>query len=73
MEDKKYEILKDIKLTNGSSIKKGTFVYNIQGVYFMDGGMLPQAYQEDFDELIKTEEKTGWKYITPVHEREAFK
>jgi uncharacterized Zn ribbon protein len=73
MDDKMYEVVKDIPLTGGSSIKKGTSIYNIHGVYYMDGGMLPEAYQEDFDMLIIEEATHGWNYIVPIKHREAFK
>lgn len=72
MDDKMYEVIKDIPLTGGSAIKKGTSIYNIHGVYYMDGGMLPESYQEDFAMLIERESVTGWKYIVPIKHREAF-
>ena len=73
MEDKMYEVIKDIPLTGGSAIKKGTSIYNIHGVYYMDGGMLPEAYQADFEMLISNERVNGWNYIVPIKHREAFK
>jgi hypothetical protein len=68
--DKIYEILKDIQLVNGSSIKSGTNVYNIHGVYYMDGGMLPKEYQSDFAKLIEYESNNGWNYIVPIKMKE---
>ena len=39
----------------------------------MDGGLLPEDFQEDFRNLIEYEEETGWKYLTPVVTRTAFR
>jgi hypothetical protein len=39
----------------------------------MDGGLLPKDYQEDFDALIEHEENYGWKYLSPVITKTAFK
>ena len=64
--------MKDIPITNGKSIKKGTLITRTHGMYYMEGGMLPNDYQEDFDRLIANEETTGWNYIVPVKEKVAF-
>ena len=63
--DKKYIVIKDIPLKEGDAIKVNTDIYRIHGNYYMDGGLLPEAYQLDFDKLIEHEEKNGWKYIRP--------
>lgn len=71
-EDKKYVLLKDIPLADGKKIAKDTTITRTHGVYYMDGGLLPQDYQEDFDRLISTEEQTGWNYIVPIVSKRAF-
>ena len=63
--DKKYRVIKPIPLGGGDSIPVNTSIYEIHGNYYMDGGLLPADYQEDFYNLIKHEEKTGWKYLKP--------
>ena len=64
--DAQFIIIKDIPLRGGDVIKRGTDVYRIHGNYYMDGGLLPESYQEDFDSLIEHENKRGWKYIQPI-------
>ena len=71
-QDKSYVINKDIPLANGKSIAKGTSITRTHGVYYMEGGMLPQDFQEDFDKLIEKEEQSGWNYIVPVVTKRAF-
>ena len=71
-EDKKYLLEKDIPLANGKKIAKGTTITRTHGVYYMDGGLLPQDYQEDFDQLISNEETYGWDYLVPVVKKRAF-
>ena len=44
-EDKKYILLKDIPLAGGKKIAKDTTITRTHGVYYMDGGLLPQDYQ----------------------------
>jgi len=61
-----YEIIKDIPLQGGGTIKKGRQVQKTNGVYYLDGGMLPPDYQKDFDELVNAERVTGWKYLVPL-------
>lgn len=70
--DKIYEVIKDIQLLSGSAIKKGTNIYEKHGVFYMDGGMLPTAYQEDFANLIEHESINGWNYIVPLRIKETF-
>lgn len=66
----KYLVIKPIPLKpfNGETkeIPINTAIYRTHGVYYMNGGLLSQAYQEDFDMLIEEEEKNGWHYLTPV-------
>ena len=72
-QDKEYQVLKDIPINGGKAIEKGSMVTRTHGVYYLNGGMLPRDYQEDFDTLIETEEVTGWDYIVPVTKKRAFK
>lgn len=65
MEDKRYKVIKPIPLNGGDSIPVNSSIYLIHDCYYMDGGLLPESYQEDFHNLIKYEEKHGWKYIKP--------
>lgn len=67
--DERYIVIKDIPLSDNGKIKAGTDIYRIHGNYYMDGGLLPKAYQEDFDRLIDNEEKFGWKYISIISDR----
>ena len=70
--DQKFTVIKAIPLGGGKEIPKGTAIYRTHGVYYMDGGLLPQSYQEDFDNLIEQESCTGWKYVSPVTESTAY-
>jgi len=70
--DKEYTILKAIPLGNGKEIAKGTMITRTHGVYYMNGGLLPQDFQEDFDSLIEKEEYEGWNYICPIVKKRAF-
>lgn len=66
MKDSKYVVLKNIPLdSKGKSIERGTEISVTHNCVYMNGGLLPMDYQEDFINLIKTEEKTGWKYLHP--------
>lgn len=71
-QDKEYQIMKSIPLGNGKEISKGTMITRTHGVYYMNGGMLPQDFQEDFDMLIEKEEIDGWNYICPIVKKRAF-
>lgn len=70
MADKIYQLEKDIPIVGGKSFKKGTRVYDIHGLYYLDEGMLPNDYQEDFRQLIENESKNGWNYIVPIKIKE---
>ncbi|WP_292473950.1 hypothetical protein [Methanosphaera sp.] len=63
--DSQYIVVKEIPLKEGGSIRVNTDIYRMHGNYYMDGGLLPPAYQQDFDQLIENEEKNGWKYLRP--------
>ena len=70
--DKKFLVIKEIPINGGKNIPVNTNIYRTHGVYYMDGGLLPRDYQEDFDTLIEYEEVNGWKYLSPVVTRTAF-
>ena len=70
--DKRFLVIKEIPINGGKNIPVNTSIYRTHGVYYMDGGLLPRDYQEDFDALIEYEEENGWNYITPVHTKTAF-
>ena len=71
-QDKRFLVIKEIPIKGGKNIPVNTSIYRTHGVYYMDGGLLPNDYQKDFDALIEHEEETGWKYISPVKTRTAF-
>lgn len=71
-EDKVFDIVKTIPLKDGGSIPAGGKLTRTHGVYYLNGGMLPKEYQQDFDGLVKFEEKSGWKYLAPMVTRTAW-
>lgn len=71
-QNKEYLVIKDIPLYGGGKIKAGTSITRTHGVYYMDGGMLPKDYQQDFDALIDRESTSGWNYIQPIVKKTAF-
>jgi hypothetical protein len=71
--DKKFLVIKAIPLYGGKTIPVNTVIYRTHGVYYMDGGLLPEDYQQDFDRLIETEETKRWNYLSPVITRTAYK
>lgn len=71
--DKRFLVIKEIPLYGGKTIPVNTSIYRTHGVYYMDGGLLPEDFQEDFDALIEHEENTEWKYLSPVITRTAFR
>lgn len=72
MENKEYEIVKTIPLKGGASISAGQILTKTHGVFYLNGGMLPKAYQEDFRQLVFAEENNGWNYLVPITQRAAF-
>lgn len=70
--NKHYVVIKPIPLSGGGSIPLNASVYRTQGVYYLEGGLLPQEYQEDFDRLIEHEEIHGWKYVSPIKDKVVF-
>lgn len=71
--DKRYVIIKSIPLIGGSVIPVNTLITRTHGMYYIEGGLMPESYQKDFDNLISHEEQNGWKYISPIREKEMFK
>ena len=71
--DKRILVIKEIPINGGKNIPINTSIYRTHGVYYMDGGLLPRDYQEDFDNLISYEEENGWNYLTPVVSKIAFR
>jgi hypothetical protein len=71
--DKRFLVIKEIPIKGGKNIPVNTSIYRTHDVYYMDGGLLPKDYQEDFDALIEHEENYGWKYLSPVITKTAFK
>lgn len=61
-----YVVVRPIPLGGGKEIPVNTAIYRTHGVYYMDGGLLSEAYQQDFDRLIEQESVNGWKYLSPV-------
>ena len=70
--DKRFLVIKAIPLYGGKTIPVNTNIYRTHGVYYMDGGLLPQIYQDFFNKLIEKEEKNGWYYLTPIKSKIAF-
>lgn len=71
-ENKTYDVVKDIPLKGHGIIKAGSMLGFIHGVYYLDGGMLPRDLQEDFKNLVRAEELTGWNYLVPTRVKTAF-
>ena len=67
MKNSKYVVLKDIPLdrTGSKKIQKGSEISVTHDCVFLNGGLLPPDYQEDFRKLIMKEERNGWKYLHP--------
>lgn len=68
--DAKFKTIKDIPLTDGKVFKAGTNVYRVHGCYYMDTGILPPSYQEDFDRLIDADSRREPKYIVKMVTKE---
>ena len=65
MREGKYTLTKDIPLGGDEKIKAGTSIYLTDGVFYMEGGLLDQDFQEDFARLLEREQKNGYDYLMP--------
>ena len=61
----KYTLVKDIPLGGDETIKAGTSIYLTEGVFYMEGGLLDQGFQEDFRNFLEQETKYGFNYLKP--------
>ena len=61
----KYTLVKDIPLGGDEKIKAGTSIYLTDGVFYMEGGLLDQDFQEDFGNLLERELRYGFDYLMP--------
>ena len=61
----KYTLVKDIPLGGDEKIKAGTSIYLTEGVFYMEGGLLDQSFQEDFRQLLECETRYGFNYLRP--------
>jgi len=65
--DSKWLIVKDIPIDKGqSTIKEGGIITFSHGVCYLNGGMLPLEYQEDFSNLVMTDAQH--RYIRPYND-----
>ena len=67
--DQHYVVMKTIPLVGNKEILVNTDINRIHGVYYMNGVILTNDYQEDFNNLIEKEEVTGWNYICPMKQK----
>ena len=65
MREGKYTLVKDIPLGGDEKIKAGTSIYLTDGVFYMEGGLLDQDFQEDFRKLLERETRNGFNYLRP--------
>lgn len=67
LRDGKFVVAKDIPLDKDGnhSIKVGTEITITHGCFYMNGNLLPQEYQKDFDKLVRLESSKGWNYLLP--------
>jgi hypothetical protein len=65
----RYLINKDIPLDSKGEKKigRGHELYLTNGVFYLDGTLLPQDYQLDFRELLTNETENGWNYVVPAN------
>jgi len=72
MENEVYDIVKNIPLKSGLTIKAGNKLQKTHGVYYLNGMMLPPDYQKDFSGLVYAEKMTGWNYLAPLKTKTAW-
>ena len=70
--DQQYVVIKAIPIGKDKFIPVNTDINRIHEVYYMNGVILSNDYQEDFKNLIEHEEKYGWKYISPIKQKTMF-
>lgn len=61
----KYTLAKDIPLGGDEKIKAGTSIYLTEGVFYMEGGLLDESFQQDFRQLLEKETRNGFNYLRP--------
>ena len=71
-QDQQYVVIKPIPLGRDKFIPVDTDINRIHGLYYMNGIILTEDYQQDFDNLISREEVRGWEYITPIKQKTMF-
>ena len=71
-ENKVFSIVKNIPIKGGGMIPAGRQLSRIHGMFYLDGGILPPDYQEDFRGLVYAEENTGWNYLRPMISKTAW-
>ena len=71
-EDKQYVVIKSIPICGGKYIPVNSEISRIHGVFYLNGVILTNDYQEDFNLLIDSEEKDGWKYLSPIKQKVVF-
>jgi hypothetical protein len=70
--DQQYIVIKPIPLGNNKFIPVNTDINCTHGIYYMNGVILNNDYQEDFEYLISKEEIRGWEYVVPVKQKTMF-
>lgn len=71
-QDQQYVVIKPIPLGRDKFIPVDTDINRIHGLYYMNGVILTDDYQQDFENLISREEVRGWEYITPIKQKTMF-
>ena len=67
IKDSKWLIVKDIPINRGADkIKAGGVITVSHGTIYLNGGMLPLDYQQDFKELIMNDNEH--KYVRPYND-----
>lgn len=61
----RYLVAKAIPIGKTGQIDEGRDIDYLHGIIYMDGGIVPPSYQEDFKHLIEYESKHGWNYLKP--------
>ena len=72
-QDQQYVVTKAIPLGGDKFIPFDSEINRIPGLSYLNGVLLTADYQQDFDNLIEKEERTGWEYITPIRQKTMFR